>query len=38
VSEDCDFEVTAECFDREGTLVATGKVLWRLGPVRPKPG
>jgi acyl-coenzyme A thioesterase PaaI-like protein len=36
VSEDRDFDVTAECFDREGVLVATGQVRWRLGPVRPK--
>jgi hypothetical protein len=36
VSEDTDFDVTAECFDREGTLVATGQVRWRLGPVRRK--
>jgi hypothetical protein len=28
----------AECFDDKGTLVATGTVRWRLGPVRPKPG
>jgi acyl-coenzyme A thioesterase PaaI-like protein len=36
VSEDRDFDVTAECFDREGALVATGHVRWRIGPVRPK--
>ena len=36
VSEDRDFDVKAECFDREGTLVATGHVRWRLGPVRRK--
>jgi acyl-coenzyme A thioesterase PaaI-like protein len=36
VSEDRDFDVTAECFDGAGTLVATGQVRWRLGPVRPK--
>jgi len=36
VSEDCDFDVMAECFDREGTLVATGNVRWRLGLARPK--
>jgi acyl-coenzyme A thioesterase PaaI-like protein len=36
--EPCDFDVMAECFDPEGTLVATGNVRWRLGPVRPKPG
>jgi acyl-coenzyme A thioesterase PaaI-like protein len=33
VTEDRDFDVKAECFDREGTLVATGTVRWRLGPV-----
>jgi acyl-coenzyme A thioesterase PaaI-like protein len=38
VTEDRDFDVMAECFDREGTLVATGTVRWRLGPVRPKAG
>lgn len=36
--EPCDFDVTAECFDPEGTLVATGNVRWRLGPVPPKAG
>jgi acyl-coenzyme A thioesterase PaaI-like protein len=36
VSEDRDFDVMAQCFDRDGTLVATGNVRWRLGPVRPK--
>jgi acyl-coenzyme A thioesterase PaaI-like protein len=38
VSEDRDFDVVAECFDHEGTLVATGNVRWRLGPIRPKAG
>ena len=38
VSEDRDFDVMAECLDREGTLVATRHVRWRLGPVRPKAG
>jgi acyl-coenzyme A thioesterase PaaI-like protein len=38
VTGDHDFDVTAECFDREGTLVATGNVRWRLGLVRPKAG
>jgi acyl-coenzyme A thioesterase PaaI-like protein len=38
VSEDRDFDVMAECFDREGTLVATGNVRWRLGLARPKSG
>jgi hypothetical protein len=36
VSEDRDFDVIAECFDRAGTLVATGRVRWRLGPMPPK--
>jgi acyl-coenzyme A thioesterase PaaI-like protein len=36
VTEDRDFDVTAECFDGEGALVATGHVRWRLGPMRPK--
>jgi len=31
VDEDRDFDVTAECFDRGGALVATGQVRWRLG-------
>jgi acyl-coenzyme A thioesterase PaaI-like protein len=38
VSEDRDFDVMAECFDREGALVATGNVRWRLGLVRRKAG
>jgi acyl-coenzyme A thioesterase PaaI-like protein len=38
VTEDRDFDVMAECFDREGALVATGNVRWRLGLVRPKAG
>jgi acyl-coenzyme A thioesterase PaaI-like protein len=38
VTEDRDLDVMAECFDREGVLVATGNVRWRLGPVRPKTG
>jgi len=38
VNEDRDFDVTAECFDSEGALVATGNVRWRLGPVRAKAG
>ncbi len=33
VTESRDFEVLAECFDPSGTLVATGRVHWRLGPV-----
>jgi acyl-coenzyme A thioesterase PaaI-like protein len=32
VTESRDFEVLAECFDPSGTLVATGRVFWRLGP------
>ena len=36
VTEDRDFDVKAECFDRKGVLVATGNVRWRLGPVKPK--
>jgi acyl-coenzyme A thioesterase PaaI-like protein len=36
VTDDRDFDVKAECFDREGVLVATGNVRWRLGPVKPK--
>jgi acyl-coenzyme A thioesterase PaaI-like protein len=38
VTAECDFDVMAECFDREGTLVATGNVRWRLGPVPSKTG
>jgi acyl-coenzyme A thioesterase PaaI-like protein len=38
VSEDRDFDVMAECFDREGARVATGNVRWRLGPVPTKAG
>jgi acyl-coenzyme A thioesterase PaaI-like protein len=34
VTADQDFEVIAECFDPSGTLVATGRVNWRLGPNR----
>lgn len=34
VTTDQDFEVVAECFDPGGTLVATGRVTWRLGPMR----
>lgn len=32
VTESREFQVLAECFDPSGTLVATGRVLWRLGP------
>ena len=38
VNEDRDFDVMAECFDRDGALVATGNVRWRLGPMRPQAG
>ncbi len=34
VTTDQDFEVVAECLDPSGTVVATGRVTWRLGPVR----
>ncbi len=34
VTSDQGLEVLAECFDPSGTLVATGRVTWRLGPVR----
>jgi acyl-coenzyme A thioesterase PaaI-like protein len=36
VTQDIDFDVTADCLDREGTVVARATVRWRLGPVRPK--
>lgn len=36
VTEERDFDVKAECFDRERVLVATGNIRWRLGPVKPK--
>jgi acyl-coenzyme A thioesterase PaaI-like protein len=34
VTTDIEVEVTAECVDREGTVVARAIVRWRLGPVR----
>ena len=34
VTGDTDFEVVADCTDREGTVVARATVRWRLGPVR----
>ena len=34
VDQDLDFDVTAECFDRQGALVATGHARWRLGIAR----
>lgn len=36
VTTDQDFDVTADCVDGEGTVVARATVRWRLGPVRPK--
>ena len=38
IAEARDFDVMAECFDRDGVLVATGRARWRLGLVRPKAG
>jgi acyl-coenzyme A thioesterase PaaI-like protein len=35
VTEDREFDVTAECLDRDGVVVATATVRWRLGPVPP---
>ena len=34
VTADTDFDVTADCVDRAGTVVARATVRWRLGPVR----
>ena len=34
VTGDTDVDVTADCLDREGTVVARATVRWRLGPVR----
>lgn len=34
ITEDRDFDVTADCVDREGTVVATATVRWRLGPTK----
>ena len=36
VTEDRDFDVSAECFDRGGVCVATATVRWRLGPSKPR--
>jgi acyl-coenzyme A thioesterase PaaI-like protein len=36
VTEDLDFEVTADCLDRDDAVVARAVVRWRLGPVRAK--
>ncbi len=37
VTEPRDIDVTADCFDREGSVVATATVRWRLGPVPSEP-
>lgn len=34
VTADTDFEVTADCLDRRGDVVARATVRWRLGPER----
>ena len=34
VTGDTDFDVVADCTDREGTVVARATIRWRLGPVR----
>ena len=34
VTTDTDIDVTAECLDREGTVVARATVRWRVGPSR----
>jgi len=34
VTADTEIDVMADCFDREGTVVARATVRWRLGPVR----
>jgi acyl-coenzyme A thioesterase PaaI-like protein len=34
VTTDTDIDVTADCMDREGTVVARATVRWRVGPVR----
>ena len=34
VTTDTEFEVMADCVDREGSVVARASVRWRLGPVR----
>jgi acyl-coenzyme A thioesterase PaaI-like protein len=34
VSGDMEHDVTAECLDRDGNVVAKATVRWRLGPVR----
>jgi acyl-coenzyme A thioesterase PaaI-like protein len=37
VTADTDVDVTADCLDAEGAVVARATVRWRLGPVRPRP-
>ena len=34
VTTDTEVDVTADCLDREGVVVARATVRWRLGPVR----
>lgn len=34
VTTDAEVEVTADCLDRDGAVVARATVRWRLGPVR----
>jgi len=34
VTTDTEIDVTADCLDREGTIVARATVRWRVGPVR----
>ena len=34
VTTDTDIDVTADCLDRAGTVVARAMVRWRIGPVR----
>ena len=31
---DMEFDVTVDCLDRSGAVVASATVRWRLGPVR----
>jgi acyl-coenzyme A thioesterase PaaI-like protein len=34
ITTDAEVDVTADCLDRAGTVVARATVRWRLGPVR----
>lgn len=34
VSTDTDIDVTADCLDRQGNVVARATVRWRVGPIR----